>query len=245
MADVGATDMKYYQPFFNWAIRHYRRLNLAGLMETNLSVMLDVDPNTHCATLPVDYVDYLKVGLCIDGHVVNFTYKEDLCTQEQLAADSVCDCNADQIAADVANIGCGCTEGMQAWWWYPYLYNGAYYGGLYGYSAGRYVGGFKIIGDKICFDSNVTADKVLLEYKSNGIAGAATIVPEGAIGCITTGIHLERVMHNKDRNTRLDIVPYQRAHNAEIIGFRARKAAYNAATWKQIYLQSLRQSIKR
>lgn len=245
MADVNATDMKYYQPFFNWAVAAYRRLNLGGLMPTNKSVMLDIDENTHTATLPDDYVDYIKVGICRNGVVINFDYKEDLCTQEQLAAESVCDCSTEQIESDTANISGGCTGGMQSWWWYPYLYNGAYYGGMYGYSAGRYRGGYKIIGGKICFDSHVTADRVLLEYKSNGISGAATVVPEGAIDCITTFIHLQRVKFDKDRTTRLEISPFQSDHNHALLAFRARTASLTAHDWKQLYLRTLRQSIKR
>lgn len=245
LSDIGETGLRYYQQFLKFGIDCYRRMNLGGLMPTNTSIMLDIDTNTHSAELPPDYVDFLKIGLCINGHVVNFDYNETICTGVQLGGADFCTDCASQIDSDITNIGCGCTDGLVGWWWYPYSYNDAWYGGLYGYSGARYHGGYKIVCNRICFDSHVKVDRVLLEYKSNGIAGAATIVPEGAIGVVRAYIHLQRVKFSKDRTTRLEIVPFKSEYNAELMGFRARKAAMTAHDWKHAYLQSFSQTVKR
>lgn len=247
LADRGESDLDKYQQFFNFAIASYRRLNLAGLLPTVKSVMLEVDPNTHTAELPDDYVSFIKIGFCKNGHVVNLDYDEDLCTQAQLGLNPNDDCDscAVNIESDLNAIASDCTDGLGAWWYFPYYFNDAWYGGLYGYGSARYRGGYKIVGNQICFASNVTAERVLMEYKSNGIDGANTIIPEGAIDVIVSHIHLKAVTFDKNRNTRLDIVPYQQNYNMAVRAFRARHCALSAHDWKLAYLSSFSQSVKR
>lgn len=254
LADIGETSTRYKQQYLNYAIAGFRRLNLAGMMPTTKTVLLDIDQNTNTAILPDDYVDYLKVGLCVGcqgkgiGGFVNLTYNPNIC--DNLQADFInsgCECTQDSLITDIANVSCGCTDGMNAWGYYPYWYNGGWYDGAYGYGSGQYRGGYNIFPEqnKIAFDSFITGEKVLLEYMSNGMAGAGTLVPEGAVGCITTWIHYQRSLHSADRTTRLDIVPYKQAFNAEYTGFRARHASMTLWDWKETYLQSFSQSVKR
>jgi len=246
MADIGETSTRYKQQFLNYAIQGFRRLNLAGMMPTNRTELLDINPNTMTAPLPLDYVSYNKVGLCVNGAFVNFTLNENICNNIQVPQSECEDCQT-SIMTDMANVGCGCTSGMDTWWYYPYWYGGQWWDGTYGYGAGNYRGGFKVFEEQrvIAFDSYITADKVLLEYTSNGIAGAGTIIPEGAIGTLVAWVHFQRSLHSPDRTTRLDVLPYRQQFNAEFTGFRARFASMNLASWKELYYQTLRQTVKR
>lgn len=247
LADIGETSTRYYKNFLQFGIWAYRRLNLAGLMPTNASVMLDLDEHTRSAELPSDYVDWLKVGLCVNGHVINFDYNEDLCTGLQLNGGSCQTCGdcSNQINSDLNAITGSNGAGLAyQWWYYPYYYEGIFYGGLYGFSGARYRGGFKIIGTRIYFDSWVSAHRILLEYKSNGMAGSATIVPEGALDVIRQHIHLQATTFQGSKS-KLDINVIKRDYAAAVIAFRAREAALSLHDWKKIYYESLSQTVKR
>jgi hypothetical protein len=252
LMDKGETSTRFKQQYLNFAIQVFRRLNLAGMLPTTKTVLLDIDSNTNTALLPDDYIDYLKVGLCVGcsgkqiGGFVNLTYNPDICSGLQDATPNTCGC-AETFITDANNVACGCTTGMDAWYYHSYWYNGGFFDGAYGYGAGVSIGGFNVFLEqgKIAFDSFVSGEKVLLEYKSNGMAGAGTVIPETAFGTIRAGIHLEAAIHSKDRTTRLDVVPYQQAFNREYLGFRARNASQMLSDWKHQYYKSMRQSIKR
>lgn len=255
LADIGEQSTRYKQQYLNYAIAGFRRLNLAGMLPTTKTVLLDINPNTNSAVLPDDYVEYLKIGLCVGcegkgiGGFVNLTYNPNICSNIQGGlVDDGCECTQESLITTMGNVACGqCGDLPANWYYYPYYYNGGWYDGVYGYGAGNYRGGFNIFPEqnKIAFDSFITGEKVLLEYMSNGMAGAGTLVPETAVGTIIAWIHYQRVLHSADRTTRLDIVPYKQAFNAEFAGFRARHASLTLHDWKETYLESFRQTIKR
>lgn len=252
LMDIGETSTRYKQRFLNYGIQVYRRLNLAGLFPTTKTILLDIDSNTNTAPLPDDYIEYLKVFLCVGcegkgiGGMVNLTFNPNICSNIENSTPNTCGC-AESFITEANNVACGCTDGMDAWNYGPYWYNGGWYDGGYGYGAGNYIGGFKVFLEQgvIAFDSIYTGEKVLLEYMSNGMAGAGTIMPETAFGTVRAGIHLEAAIHNRDRTTRLDIVPYRQQYNAEFAGFRARNASMTLHDWKQTFYSSMRQTIKR
>lgn len=241
----GETSMRYYQQGVQFGIEIFRRLNLAGMMPTNRTQKLDIDQNTLTAPLPCDYVDWLKVGLCVNGRWLNLSYNENICNCVQGGITDECGCHED-FMTDVNNIsaGFGGDDGVPVWWYYPYFYNGLWCDGLYGYGAGRYRGGFKILKEqgRIALDSYITGENILLEYMSNGISGAGTLVPEGAVGCITQWILYKYSLNSKDR---LQAQEYKMTFNAEFIGFRTRFASMGLWDWKEGYMRSLSQSVKR
>ncbi len=254
LADTGETSTRYKQQFLNYAVQGFRRLNLAGMMPTNKTVVLDIDPNTNTAVLPDDYIDYIKIGLCVGcgskgaGHFVNLTFNPNICNNAQADFfNDGCECNEQSIITDMNNVACGCTDGMAAWWYYPYWYGGVAYDGAYGYGAGNYRGGYNIFPEerKIAFDSYVTGEKVIMEYTSNGMAGIGTIVPEGAIGTLRAYVHWQRVMFSADTRTRLAVQPFKQLFDMEFKGFRARNAAITLHDWKETYYASIRQTVKR
>jgi len=253
MMDLGETSTRHKQQLLNFAIQGYRRLNLAGMLPTTKTILLDIDPNTNTALLPKDYIDYLKVGLCVGcqngkgmGGFVNLSYNDAICGNFEREGLDTCGC-AESFITEANNVNCGNTDGMQAWWFMPYWYGGGWYDGSYGYGAGNYTGGFKVFKEQgiIALDSVYTGEKILLEYMSNGLAGLGTIVPEGAIGVLTAWVHFQRVLHSQDRTTRLSVIPYKQQFNSEFMGFRARNASMTLHDFKQIYYRSMRQTIKR
>ncbi len=252
LMDAGETSMRYYQRYLNFAIQVFRRLNLAGLMPTTKATLLDIDSNTNTADLPSDFVDWLKVGLCVGcsgteiGGFVNLTYNPNMCSGIQDATPDLCGC-AEDFVTTAENVACGCTDGLAVWSYPAYWYNGAQYGGVYGYGAGVSHGGFNVFLEqgKIALDSYVSGEKIILQYKSNGMAGAGTIITETSFGTLRAGIHLEAALHDKSRTTRLDVVPYQQAYDREFVGFRARKASQTLHDWRMQFYNSMRQTVKR
>lgn len=125
LMDIGETSTRYKQQFLNYAIQGYRRLNLAGLMPTTKTVLLDIDANTNTATLPDDYIQYNKVGICVGcgdkgiGGFINLCYNPNICSNIQDTELDTCGC-AETFVTEANNVGCGCTDGMQEWWYFPY-----------------------------------------------------------------------------------------------------------------------------
>ena len=254
LMDIGENSTRYYQQYLNYAIGGFRRLNLAGMLPTTKTIILDIDSNTNTARLPSDYIDYLKVGLCIGcegkgiGGFVNLFFNPDICSNAQdPLLNSVCECSEESLITTANNVGCGCTDGMQSWYYNPYYYNGGWFDGGYGFGAGFSIGGFNIFKEQniIAFDSFVSGEKIILEYQSNGLAGSGTMIPEGAVGTLKAWVHWQRVLFSNDRTTRLDIVPYKQMFNSEYLGFRARNASMTTYNWKEIYYRSMRQTPKR
>ena len=247
LADIDSVDNREYQRIVKFAIDGYRKLRLSGLMgQTNKTIKLQINTN-NVAYLPDDYVDFIKIGINCNGNLLNLDYNEKILGQIN---ENEADCEYSSLS-EMQDVLCGCKNkpnGCSTWWYsYPTWLDGQFYGGYYGYGSSVYRGGYKIDLNQriIAFDSWVKSHEVILEYESNGIEGDSTIIPESAIPVLTAYVHYKKNMHNPNLQTRLAIQPYYQEYIQELKGFRARTAAMTAHDWKQIYLDTFRQSVKR
>lgn len=199
LAKVNKPEKNLYMRLLQFANNGFRRLNLAdGMPVTMKTETLPVDQATNTAILPNDYLDYYKIGLCINGVLVNFDMNDSLCLGSAAPA-SVCACSIDEIASNIAQCCNGSGGGFEAFgtWYYPYYsyyHNGQFVAGAYGVGAGYRHGGYKINipANTIQFDSCVTAPEIVLEYKSSGLTGDGNaIIEQTAIPALTAFVQME------------------------------------------------------
>jgi hypothetical protein len=248
LADIDKTESKAFLRHLKWANDAFRRLNLADGLPTMKTVTLEVDSSTNTAILPNDYIEYSKIGLCVNGVLVNFDMNDALCL-DSAEADSVCACTDEEITAGIE--ACCNGIGSEGTWYYPYYsqyHNGQFVAGIYGAGAGFRHGGFKINleANKIQFDSCVTASEVVLEYKSSGMStDGNAIVQQTAIPAIEAYIHWKRCKFSKDTMEKRDTEMHRRTWVAESSAMFKRKNALTYSDWLSLFRKLSFQSPKR
>lgn len=182
-------DLKWY----SWAIAGFRRLNMANILNTQKTVQLTVDED-NAVFLPPDYVDYMKIGACVNGYIVNFDANDQIC----LKRDAPCDCDSitQALTTDWTNYA------YNDWCYLPFYNNGQFVSGLYGVGEGFYHGGYKIDHElgKIQFDNYVRISKILLEYQSSGgiEQNGNAYIPEYAVDALRQYVHWQRCKFSRD-----------------------------------------------
>lgn len=253
LAKINKPEKNLYMRLLQFANNGFRRLNLAdGMPVTMKTVTLPVDAATNTAILPNDYVDYYKIGLCINGVLVNFDMNDSLCLDSAEPA-SVCSC--EEIAESISTCcngsgGSAFSGGDSAYgtWYYPYYsywHNGQFVAGAYGVGAGYRHGGYKINipANKIQFDSCVTASEIVLEYKSSGLTGDGNaIIEQTAIPALIAYVQME---YNESVKDKYWAEKYRRAFVAEAGAMFKREGALSYSEWLSLFRSLTYSSPKR
>lgn len=194
--NIGTT--QYDQQFLQWAIDGYRKLNELELIQATVkSVKLPVTNNK--ANLPTDYQDYLRIGICCNGILINFDKNDDLCLTSETPS---CPCSDEEIEGCISN-ACNGTGG-DIGWGYPMVgqpYSFSYTVGSYGIGPGFYHGGYKLdlAKGQIIFDRCVSAEEVVLEYFGDILndAGNALIL-DSHTQCLVNYVNWQRHLWSPD-----------------------------------------------
>lgn len=175
---------KQVERYTGLAIKIYRDLNLT-VLHTALKVAYLTMDSLNTVTLPIDYQQYMKIGIPVNGRLWNLGLDESL-----LLPDGVsCGDDARELFVDNGGI-----SGPDFGYYYTDHYrDGQYVGGLYGIGGGYRQAYYRIDEEqnKIIFDGPVQQSQIVLEYKTTGI-GPQTLVPRQAISAIVAGIHWRR-----------------------------------------------------
>lgn len=246
MTDINISDERNYIRFLKWAVDGYRKLNLHGLMPTVKTVELEIDDNTNSATLPQDYIEYLKIGICSGGYLINFDLNERICLPTD--KPNLCPCEPSEIEQTINEVANGGLTYGVGWEYFNPRYNNAIYtAGEYGVGSGFYGGGYRIdlSNNRIVFDSYVQVDKVKMEYRSTGVSDDGTaIVDDGAIEALTNYVNYQRCLFSKDpTDVRLIQVFKSNFENAAM-SYNMRNNARTPDFWVQLMRDGLSQSIK-
>lgn len=254
LADINETEGMRFMQFLKWAIDGYRKLNLSSLLPNIKSVMLDVDPSTNTAKLPIDFIDYTKIGLCVNGVILNLDMHDELCLHDY--ATSVCGCTDSDINTAIENVNSNVIgSGGYAWvgdtWFYPYYqhyHNGQFTAGYYGLGAGFGKTGYRINRELNCIqlNSNIQSGKILLEYKSSGLdATGNAIVPQTALLALQAWVHYRRLTFSTDRNDKMQAELFRRQFVNEGGNMALRQSALSKAEWVQLFRRFNYQTPKR
>lgn len=167
---IGIVNTQYDQQFIQWMVRGLTKLRqLEQYQECTKSVRLPIDKITNTANFPADFSGrdaMIQIGVCRDGHFINFDKNEDLCLPGEF-----CPCNDTQHIQNVMNACCGNDGTYGAWpfWAYPVWgepFSYSYSAGSYGIGPGFYGGGYKIFEEtrQFVFDQCVKGDSFNLVY---------------------------------------------------------------------------------
>jgi len=133
---------------------------------------------TKAVHLPEDFVYETKVGVCRGNHIFVLAVNNDMCT-DGIDDQSHCGCPEEDVE-QVENVLCGCSgNGLYPYTFYNGNFNGTL-GELYGLGLGRNVPGYYKIDKKkniLYLDVFSEDDKVIVEYKSNGVGDGAEMIP--------------------------------------------------------------------
>jgi hypothetical protein len=248
MTDIGVSDERHYVRFLKWAVDGYRKMNLHGLMPTVKTVELDLDKATNSAPLPQDYIDYLKIGVCRNGYMINFDLNNKIC----LPADNAvapCPCEPQVIEQALTDTSGVYLDYGYTWNYYnPHINNGIYTAGWYGVGAGFYGGGYRIDknNNRVVFDSYVHADTIRMEYQSTGVSDDGTaLVDEGAIESLTAWVNYQRCLFSKDV-LDVKLIPLHKSNfeNAAM-SYNAINNARTPDFWIDLMRQDIHQAVKR
>lgn len=185
-----------------FATRGFRELNINGYSAPKI-VHLPMLANK-AINLPVDYVRYVKIGVCVNGRVVTLGLDENLCLNEGYS-----ECG-DPIEIAMSNIDN--PEYSYFSYGYPFFshyHNNQFVDGYFGLG-----GGFNSRGyyrenpekGQIQFSSEIISSEIVLEYISDGIsADGSSIIPVAATEYLIAFV-LWKISENDRKATEAEIL---------------------------------------
>lgn len=213
--NLGIATTQYDQQYLQWAIDELKILRDWNLLpEIVKSVKIPIDKSVYPfqANLPNDFIDYVRIGICMpNGTVLNFAKNDDLC----LPFES-CPCDNGQLAEDQVNCcNDALTGGWPVWgfpiWGTPYSFS--YATGSYGVGPGNYPGGYKldIPNGLILFDNCVRADHFIMEYFGDAVNDMGNaLITDNMVRVLVNGMDKQRKRWSPDKSLRRE---YSEAYN--------------------------------
>lgn len=247
-ADLGENHTGNFKRYFKWAIDGYRRIKLANVIPYDFtSVRLTMDENRNWVDLPADYLEYRKIGLCVPFNGTEYLLTLDVNDNICIPKDHPCDC-AVQIPEAVDAITRGDFDYFQNYYGYiGYYHNQQFVAGHFGLGEGFYGGGYRIDEEngRIHFDSYITQNDIVLEYRSSGIPenGNARI-KETMIPVLVNYVHWMIAKH-KRRKSAIDVRVAKQDFVRELKALNHKKLSFTKAEFLQSDRRSVHQLPKR
>jgi len=202
------SSLRKYQTYLQLAIDGYKFLNLHGgnaqIVKTKKLTMLA----NKAANLPVDYVNYLKIGMCIGGKIVTLGWDPDMCLCPEYN-----ECG-DPLEVAIANID----NTNYPFWQYGMPFGGYYQNNQFVESMFGVGGGFNSKGyykintetQQIQFTSTVPNAEIVMEYISDGISmDGTTYIPPVANEYLLAFVFWKLAEHNP-KSTEAEIARWER-----------------------------------
>jgi len=194
MSDLKQYTFHNYQALLQLAAEGFTDLNL--FVTNNVKVAyLPINEN-FTVDLPEDFIDYVKIGILLNGKVWTLGYNKDIALPRTvdrcgntLPSIVSCSSNDDDI-------------NFPTWGFYfaNHFRNGQYVGELYGLGGGFNFAYYTIDHDKrqIVLTDGVPKEEIILEYKSSGIdAEGSTTIPRQAVRAIKEYVHWKRLEYDE------------------------------------------------
>lgn len=197
--DLNDPTTTHHMRYLQWAILGFRELNMFAI--NNVKVAYCTIKSNKTIDLPMDYLKYTKIGLCMgDGNcsrVITLGLNDTLCLSREHD-----DCGDDIVNAIAATISEDEIVGYYTTY-YPYIdhwHNGQYIGGIYGLGGGFHKHYYREDKERhtIQFDSDVPGGVIVLEYISTGIDSSGnTLIPVAAVQALRSYVHWQRKEYSK------------------------------------------------
>jgi hypothetical protein len=183
MNERGEKTLTNFERYMQMAIEGFSDMNTFEINSVNV-VYLDINPDTMLANLPPDFITMTKLGININGKMWTLTVNNDILLPPD---SSICD--IEPAAVEGRNIT---TEPNGGYWFAPHINrSGVYVDTLYGLGGGFNTAYYRIDLTRrvIYFQGRIPNNQVIMEYKSSGIKGSATLVPRTAVPALKAYLH--------------------------------------------------------
>jgi hypothetical protein len=222
---------------------HYMQLAIEGFTELSLWHLSNIEVVylrmnlAKVVSLPADYVDYLKIGIPINGKLRVLTKHDNILLPRTFEdGESVGNTDSDNT-----------TDPNSVVFFSDHFRNGSFVGGLFGLPGGIDDAYYRIDKERrtITFSGIVDRSEIVLEYVSSGInVAGSTVIPREAAESLRTWI----IWQTKENNPRLSLSDKMRAeqnHDKAIAAFDFFQGAFTIDEYKRMIWGTTFQSIKR
>jgi len=161
--------MRNYKRIAQFVIEGFTDLNLYHT--TNIEVVYLYMDSAKLVSVPADFIDWLKVGMPINGKLVTLTKDDSILLPRKF-----------QDGVDVGNIDN--TTNNTVTYFSSHFKNGKFVGGLYGLRGGINRAYFRYDEERrqFAFTGDVPLSQIVLEYVSSGVSlSSSTIIPRQAV----------------------------------------------------------------
>ena len=216
-------------------IEGYTDLNLWHLDNIEVVYLRMSDAKT--VDLPCDYVDYLKIGIPINGHIRVLTKNDRMLLPRKFADGE-----------DVGNTDAGSIDYTSApIYFIDHFRNGQFVGGLYGMPGAVDEAYYRIDREnrQIIFTGSIPRGEVVLEYVSSGIdLGGTTVIPREAVPALRA-FALWQIIENDSKVGGGEKERKKAQYEEQVEALRAFQNTFTADEYRRHVYRHSRQSPKR
>jgi hypothetical protein len=232
---LGDYSMRHYYRLMQIAISGYKILNLWHL--DNIEVVYLEMNSAKVVTLPADFVDWLKIGVPINGKLRVLTNHQQILLPRTFPDGTpVGNTDADDTV-DAASLV----------YFSDHFRGGQFVGGLYGMSGGvddAYYRFDREMGT-IVFTGSVPRSQIVLEYISSGVkATGSTMIPIECEPALRTYV-LWQMVEFDSRTPYTEKERRKRGHEEEIEALRTFQSVFTKEEYKRMLWKTYRQTAKR
>lgn len=236
-SSMGIVSTDHDQQLLQWSVNGMKELNTKYKMVEQAIKGRELTIENGVANLPSDFVDFIRLGICVNGTFINFDMNDEICMVED-----ACPCDAETITTTINQCcGGGGITGDLGIWNYPMLgqpFSYSYTVGSYGIGPGFYHGGYKI--DKnagvIRFDNCVQATSCILEYVGDfmTLMGNA-MVTEPIERALILYMNAERKMWSPDQRQNNQEPGARAKYYQEVRDINSARNAMNKQAWVALW----------
>lgn len=235
--------MSYLNRRNDYSMRNYKRiaqLVIEGFTDlnlfhtTNLEVVYLYMDEAKLVNVPADFVDWLKVGMPINGKLVTVT-KDDSILLPRKFTDGKDVGNIDNVDPNTVS------------YFVSHFKDGKFYGGLYGMRGGYNRAYFRYDAERrqFAFTGEVPLGEIVLEYISTGVSlSSSTAVPRQAVKPLVSWIHWQLAefddkVHPNEKERRM------RNYYADVEELRTFEFTPTKDEYRDVMYRMMRQTPKR
>jgi len=227
--------MRNYKRYVQLGIEGFGELSLWHLSSLEVVYLRMSDGKT--VDLPGDYVDWLKIGIPINGKLRVITKNDSILLPREF-----------EDGTEVGNTDSGDEEGISnSIFFSDHFKNGAYVGGLYGLPGGIDTNFFRIDREEgqIAFSGPINRGEIVLEYLSSGLkTDGSSLVPREAIPALRSYIIWSSI-ENDNRVAYNTKERAKREHEESVAALTSFQSIFTADEYLRMLYQSYTQVPKR
>ena len=228
---IGDYTMKEYKYIEQLIYEYYTDLNLWHLDNIEVVYLRMSDAKT--VDLPPDYVDYVKIGIPVNGKLRVLTRKDNILFPRTF-----------EDGEEVGNTDSVDTVDDSGIFFTSHFKNGRYIGGLYGIPGGIDTAYYRIDREKrtIIFSGTVDRSEIVLEYISSGVKlSDSTVIPREVVSVLRNYGLENYYLRKKDNRYKY----YQNEREGDLEALRFFQTSFTVEEYKRMLYKTARQSAKR